>query len=176
MDTDCFAKAIEKEIAAIETERQRAQEAKARDQKNFDAACRTALRVRTEVILPLLNGLRDAFAATKVLPRWEVATAGETDAFSATCRSCSASPGEPVFRITAEAAVRENGAKLDLSVACECEEPCKASESKTAELCSKESYSVSAAGLNMTDVHRWYYVELEKCALACVREKQKQAC
>jgi hypothetical protein len=175
MDTDCFAKAIEKEIAAIETERQRAQETKAREQKNFDAACRTALRVRAEVILPLLNGLCDAFAETKVLPRWEVATAGETEAFSATCRSCPAGPGEPVFRITAEAAVRESGAKLDLAVACECEDPGKATENKTAELCSKESYSVGAAGCNMTDAHRWYYVALEKCALACVREKQKQA-
>jgi hypothetical protein len=175
MDTDCFAKAIEEEIASIETERRRAREAQALERENRDAACRTALRVRAEVILPLLDGFRDAFAKGKMLPRWEVASEGGIDKFSATCRSCSANPGDLSFRIKAEVAVQENGTKLGFSVVCECEDPLKTSESKTSELGKAGGYSVNMTGFNMTDAHRWYYNELEKCAVACVREKLKQA-
>jgi hypothetical protein len=170
MDSDCFAKAIEKEIALVAIERQRAKEAKALEQKNIDAACRTALRVRADVVTPLLDGLRDAFAKGKLLPEWEGAADETADTFAATCRSCPTDGGDLTFRIKAEITVQEKGATLGYSALCECEEPAGASQSKISELVKEGGYSVSVKQLSVIDAHRWFYIELEKCALACVRE------
>lgn len=193
MDAECFAKAIEKEVASFEAERAREREAKALEQKNRDTACRVAMRVSREVVLPLLSGLRDAFAKGKMLPRWEVGSSEETGKYSATCRSCPSNPGDLNFCIRAAVEVQEGGTKLGFSLVCECEDPLKTAQSRTKELpqgeCPSSSrerpskaselhaaggYSPGVADFNMTDAHRWFYNELEKSAVACVREKQKQ--
>jgi hypothetical protein len=173
VNTDGFAKAIEREIAAIEAERQREREAKILEEEKRDQACRTALRVRDEVILPLLSAIHDAFAKAKILQRWEVQSEGKMDCFSATCRSCSVNPEDLTFRIKADVAVQEQGGMLRFAVACECVGATQPPANPILDLHKSDDCTVDATQADMAGIRRWYFHELEACVVACVREKRK---
>ena len=171
--TDGFVKAIEREISAIEAERQREREAKIRQEEKHDEACRLALKVRDEAILPLLNAVRDAFARVTTLRRWDVQSEGKMDRFLGNCRSCPVNPDDVRFQIKADVAVQDNGGQLRFSVACECTGANPPPAGPVIDLHRSEDYVVDAAQADMSGICRWYYHELEKCVVACVREKRK---
>lgn len=169
---DGFAQAIEREIAAIAAEQQRASEAKALEEERRDKACRAALRVHDEVIVPLLNGVRDAFAKATLLQCWEVNSEGKMDAFSATCRTCSVNPEDPSFQIKADAAVQDKAGNVRFSVVCEWTGPPQPPAPPVMDLHRSEDYSMNATEFDMTVVRRWFYRELEESVVACVRQRR----
>ena len=76
-----FRKAIDNEIAKIEAEQKEQQEREAAAKSQLQKAREKAVIVRDKIIIPLLNGLRDDFAAEtkKVLPNWQVQSDGNID-------------------------------------------------------------------------------------------------
>ena len=130
----------------------------------------------TRTIVPLLNGLREDFAAEKrkILPTWLVHSDGKTDEFfgSATTPDGSATGVLlPSFTIKAVVAVAEAGGSLAFSVACSCADPEESSTFRKHTSLHEAKMSVEMPTFNEMASREWFQDQLAKCAEKCVREK-----
>src|SRR5271165_3085204 len=78
-----FSKVIDDEIERIDAERREQQAQKAAANNRLQKAREQAMTVRDRIIVPLLNDLRNDFAAEKkkVLPTWVIQSDGKIDGF-----------------------------------------------------------------------------------------------
>jgi hypothetical protein len=191
-----FKSAIDEEIAQFEAQR-RAKEEDAECAKKQLHECRAkAINIRDKIIIPLLNDLRDGFAAEeKLLPVWEICSDANIDEFSASAVTPSLDAGGATvarYAITAKASVAESGVLLDFSVECSYIDPNNTSANKSVEL-HKQNLLVMAltidsqwsrdkmygmgqkyAALDMQQSRDWFQKQLIDCARKCARAKLDQ--
>jgi hypothetical protein len=192
-----FRNAIDGEIAAFEAKQREREEDRAAAEKQLEEARGKAARVRDEVIMPLLNSLRDDFAAEgHILPTWEIRPEGNIDtpsgaAVTLTLDANGAQAGR--YAINAKASVAENGVFLDLSVECSQVDPSNPSANKSTELHKgslrvmvltfdtqwgkDKMYTIAGQKHPAFDVQRsqaWFREQLSECARKCVRAKMER--
>ena len=188
-----FKSTIDEEIARFEAEQRQKEEDKEAAEQQLQEARAKARNVRDEIIIPLLNNLRDDFAAeAKVLPAWEIRSDGDIDKFFGTAATPALdASGATVgyYTIKAKASVAERGVMLDLSVECSYIDPNNTSANKSTELhkenillilltfdtqWSKDKMYAMAGQKHLAfDTQRsqeWFQKQLGDCARKCVRE------
>lgn len=194
-----FKSAIDEEIAKFETQRKQKEEDREAAEKQLQEARAKAIRVRDEIIVPLLEDLRADFAAEgTVLPVWETRPEGGGDEFLGTAATPAFDAGRgPVgyYTIQAKASVAERGVLLDSSVECWHFDPNGAPGGKSTELhkdsllmilltfdtewSKNKMYSMAGAIQKHPpfDIQRgreWFQKQLRDCARKCVRIRLEQ--
>jgi hypothetical protein len=172
-----FKKAIDDAIAVVEAEWKAQQEQELAQKRRLDKARQQAMVVREIMIVPLLNDLRDGFAADgkKVLPEWQVYSDGDIDAVSGTAVAANLGDGGPTcFTIKAEASVAEQGTALNLSVVCSCGDPKDAPTSKVRQLFEKTKMAPMMK-FDELGSQMWFHKQLEECARMCVLTKMRRS-
>jgi len=171
-----FRQAIDDAIAVVEAERKAQEERELAEKNRLEKARQKAMMVREIIIIPLLNDLRNDFAAArkKVLPEWQVQSDGDVDKFFATAATPNlGAGGSTYFTIKAAASVAEHGAALDLSVVCSRVDP-KNTASQLPPLYGKTK---STPMLKFDDLgsQMWFHKQLEECARMCVLTRMRQS-
>ncbi|MGO8745113.1 MAG: hypothetical protein ACLQNE_03910 [Thermoguttaceae bacterium] len=192
-----FKSAIDEEIASFEAAQKQKAEDNEAAEKQLQEARAKATNVRDEIIIPLLNDLRDAFAAEgKVLPAWEIRPDGKIDEFRGTAVTPSVDARDvPVgcYTIEAGASVAEHGVLLDLSVECSYNDPNNASANKSTELHKRnvvvmvlrfetqwskdKMYAMAGqkhAAFDKQRTREWFQEQLRDSAKKCVRTELEQ--
>ena len=134
--------------------------------------------IREKVIVPLLNGLRDDFAADekKVLPHWQVLAEQSDDTFSGTVATSNHdADAETCFTIKVEAAVVELGESVDVSVVCSTADPRNTSASQLAPIFDSTAKFPTAQKFDELSTQSWLHKQLVECARICVLRKMRQA-
>jgi hypothetical protein len=172
-----FKETIAASIALVEAEQQAQREREAAERARLEKARDKARIVLSKAIVPLLNDLRDDFAADgkEVLPQWEVQSGEETDIFSGTAVTPDlAANGSTYFSIRAEAAVVEQGGSLNLSVVCSYVDPKSTSTTQLAPLYSRNSKFAIQPKFDEPGSQVWFHRHLAECARMCVLTKMRQ--
>jgi hypothetical protein len=195
-----FKIAIDEEIARFETLQRQKEEDREAAEKQLQDARAKAMKVRDDIIIPLLNQLRDDFAAeAKLLPAWEVRTEEHIDEFFGTAATPTVdASGAAVgyYVIKAKVSLAEHGVLLDSSVECSYFDPNSASADQGAEVHKENTPAIlltfdtewsknqmySMAGKLSKhppfDVQRsreWFQKQLTECAKKCVRARLERA-
>ena len=191
-----FKSAIDEEIERFETQQRQKEEDREAAEKQLQESRAKAKNVRDEIVIPLLNNLRDDFAAeARLLPTWEVRSEENIDEFmgTATTPTLDAS-GAPVgyYIIQAKASLAERGVLLDSSVEGSYVDPNSTPANKGSELHKENALAIlltfdtewsknqmySMAGkiqkhppFDMQRSREWFQKQLRDCAKKCVRAK-----
>ena len=172
-----FKEAIGKAIELVEAEQKAQRDREAAEKAQLEKARQKAMMVRDQVILPLLNGLRDNFAAhkRKVLPEWQVQSDEDTDIFSgeAATPNLDAS-GATCFTIKAEASVAELGEFVNLSVVCSSVNSKSTSAGQVASLFDKTAKFPTVQKFDELSSRTWFHKQLAECARMCILTRMRQ--
>jgi hypothetical protein len=171
-----FSEVIDKAVAVVEAEQEAERKKEAAEKARLDKARENAMMVRDKVIIPLLNDLRDDFAADedRVLPQWHIRSYQRADAFSGAAATPDVgADGTKRFTIAAEASVAEDGASVDLSVVCSIGHPNDASTSQLAPLVEKAT-KFPAGRFDEWGSRKWLHSQLAESARMCVVTRIRQ--
>jgi hypothetical protein len=171
-----FTEVIDKAVTVIEAEQEAQRKKEAAERARLEKARANAMMVRDKVIIPLLNDLREDFAADedKVLPLWHVRSYQNGDAFAAAAATPDLdADGTKRFNIAAEASVAEDGASVDLSVVCSLGDPTDVSTSQLAPLVDKTT-KFPAGRFDEWGSRKWLHCQLAESAKMCVLTRVRQ--
>jgi hypothetical protein len=172
-----FTDAIDKAVDMVEAEEEVRRKKEAAEKTRLEKARENAAMVRDKVIVPLLNDLRDDFAADeeKVLPQWQVHCCDTADALSASAETPEVdAPGPRSFAITALASVVEEGASVNLSVVCSATISHDASAGELPPLVDRAT-KFPAGIFDEWATRKWLHEQLAESARIAVLTKMRQA-
>jgi hypothetical protein len=165
-----FGETIDKAAGVVEAEQEAKRKKEAAERARLEKARENAMAVRDKVIIPLLNDLRDDFAADeeKVLPQWHVRSFENGEVFSAAAATPDIDPaGKARFTITAQAAVAEGGVSVNLAVVCSTVNTDDPSAGQLAPPISKLT-KFPAGRFDEWGSRKWLYDQLVESARMCV--------
>jgi hypothetical protein len=181
-----FRKSIDDAIAVVEAEWKAQRERELAERTRLERARQKALMVREIMILPQLNELCGDFAADeeKILPNWQVQSGGDIDtAFGMAVTPAVNDGGPSCFTIKGEASVAEQGATLNLTVACSCVDAQNLSTGKVRQIHEKTKAATiaklddlgNATMVKFDDLasEMWFHKQLEECARMCVLTRMR---
>jgi hypothetical protein len=172
-----FKKAIADAVELVEAEEKAQREREAAEKAQLEKARQKAMMVRDQVILPLLNGLRDNFAVheRRILPEWQIESHDAADTFSV--EAITPNIGSAVatrFTIRAEAAVAELGEYVNLAVVCSSVSSRDASADQTASLVEKTAKFPTIQKFDELSSRNWFHKQLAASARMCILTKMRQ--
>jgi hypothetical protein len=171
-----FKKTIADTIKAIRDEERARQEREAAERAKLEKAHNKAVTIRDDVIVPLLNRLRDDFTAheRRVLPQWQVRSDRETDRFFAEARTPFSDAGKATgFVIKAEASVADRGEFVDLSVECSAVSPPSTSTSQFTSLFEKKAKFPTVRAVD-SGAQVWFHQQVAECARLCTLMRMRR--
>ena len=172
-----FGETIDKAVAMVEGEQETQRKAEAAKKARLEKARERAKMVRDRIMLPLLNDLRDDFAADeeRVLPEWRVQCREDADVFCGEAITPTLDAGgSTYFTISAESAVVEDGKFVNLSVVCSSVHPNDTLASQLAPLFDKATKLPAEHGFDEWSSRTWVYKQLAECARMCVLARIRQ--
>lgn len=172
-----FRQAIDDAIAVVEAEWKAQRERELAERNQLEKARQKAMIVRELMIVPLLNDLCEDFATdeAKVLPKWQVESDGTADTFSGMAVTPSVNDSGPTcFTIRAEASVVEQGATLNLSVACSCIDAKNMPTGKVRQIHEKTK-TAAMVKFDELSTQIWFHRQLQECARMCVLTRMRQS-
>jgi hypothetical protein len=172
-----FSEAIDKAIDVVEAEQEAQRKKEAAERIRIETARKNAMTVRDKFIIPLLNDLRDDFAADEeqVLPQWHVRSCEDGDVFCAAATTADVgAAGATCFTIAAEASVAEDGAFVNLSVVCSAANPKDDSVGQLAPLVDKATKVPVEQKFDERGSRTWLYDQVAESARICVLTRMRQ--
>lgn len=172
-----FKKTIADAIELVETEMEAQREREAAEKARLDKARLKAMMVRDQAILPLLNGLRDNFAAheRKLLPEWRIRSDEDGDTFSGEAATfCVDGDGATRFTIRAEASVADLGEFVNLSVVCSSVDSKDTLASQATPLVEKTAKFPTIQKFDELSSRAWFHKQLAECVRICILTKMRQ--
>jgi len=170
-----FRKSIDDAIAVVEAEWRAQRDRELAEKNRLETARQKALMVRELMILPLLNDLSTDFAANekKVLPNWQVQSAGDLDTVYGIASTPTVDDGGPsCFIIKAGASVAEQGAALNLSVECSCVDAQNLATGKIRQVTEKTK-AMPMAKFDDLGSQLWFQDQLKECARMSVLTRMR---
>jgi hypothetical protein len=172
-----FTIAIDNAIAVIDDEEKAQREREAAAKAHLEKARHKAMLVRDSIIVPLLNDLRDDFAADekKLLPEWKVQSTDDANTFLGTAATTALNVGRSAsFLIKAEASVVEGGDFMDFSVMCSSPQSDTTSAAQLAPLFNITEKYPTAHKFDEAASRTWFYKQLTECARMCILAKMRE--
>jgi hypothetical protein len=172
-----FADVVDRAVDVVEAEEESRRKKETAEKIRLEKARENALMVRDKVIVPLLDDLREDFAADEeqVLPQWDVHCSETANAFVASAATPETdAPGPKSFTIAAKAAVVDEGASINLSVVCRAMMSHDASASELPPLVDRAT-KLPANVFDEWASRKWLHEHLAESARLCVLTKMRQA-
>jgi hypothetical protein len=172
-----FSKIIGDAVGVVEDEQKAQRAREAAEKERLDKARDKAMAVRDQVILPLLNDLRDHFAAARknVLPEWRVDLREDANRFLAEAATPAPEAGDSMgYSILAEASLDAAGEFINFSVACSATNPKITSAAQVASLYNKAAKFRTVLKLDEDGSRMWFHRQLSECAKMCIYTQMRQ--
>jgi hypothetical protein len=170
-----FRKTIDDAAALVETEWKAQRDREIAERNLLESARQKVLMVREIMILPLLNDLVADFSneRRKILPNWDIESAGDVDALHAIASTPIISDGGPsCFVIKAAVSVVEQGAALNLAVDCSCIDAQNLATGKIRQITEKTK-AMPMAKFDDLGSQLWFHDQLKECARMCVLTRMR---
>jgi hypothetical protein len=173
-----FKRTIANAIRVVRAEQEAQREKDAAEKARLTRARSKAGMLHEKIIMPLLNRLRDDFAAHKnvVLREWHVQSSGDVDRFSGEAATSSVAASDATrFAITAEASVTELGEFVNLSVECSAVDPKSTSTSQFTSLFEKKARFPAVQIFDELGSRTWFHTQLAECVKLCTLTSLRQS-